>query len=324
MKTPIKFQPILKQRVWGGTRLLSKASAKVNLPIGESWEIADLPDNSNIITTGKYAGKTFHEMFTACREYLLGDLRKAVDDDFFPLMLKLLDSADDLSLQVHPDDSVAQRHHGKTAKGKHEAWFILEAMPEAEFYYGLASPFTKDSFLDALKNGNFDIVYNTVQIKAGDYIDVPPGTIHGIGKGVLLAEIQEASDITYRLYDWNRQPARKLHIDEALDSIVFIQNKMDAFSSVNAFSETGDLCLLKNDKFTVDRLWLRENEPFVKKTLDRSFHIVLPVEGAIEIEAAGESMVLKNLETCLVPAAAGCYTMLSRFSRGSVLVFTMT
>lgn len=321
MKKPLLFKPILVQRVWGGTRLLSKASSKVGLPIGESWEISDIPDYSSVIVNGDFAGKNLHDIFLAKRDYLLGDARSQVDSERFPLLLKLLDSSDDLSLQVHPDDDVARSHHGAIAKGKHEAWFIINAMPEAEFYYGLTSSFTKCTFQEVLLSGNLDMVFNAIPVSSGDYIDVPPGTIHGIGKGVLLAEIQDASDITYRLFDWNRLPARKLHIEEALDSINFIQNDLKSFNSSDALAGSNDYTLIENGKFTVTKVDFSQNEQVRRKTFDQSFHIILSLSQMVEVEADGASVSLKMLDTCLIPAAANQYSLFSPLSKGCVLVF---
>lgn len=219
---PLKFRPIYKQRIWGGQKL--REVFDKDLPpfekIGESWELADLPDDKSVIVNGELAGQTLCSAIKRYAEEITGN------EDFsgpFPLLIKLLDAQDILSVQVHPDPETCRRM-GK-GEPKTECWYIISAKPDAVIYKGLKEGVAKEQFTEAIEKGNVADMLAKISVKAGECHFLPAGTAHAIGPGLLIAEIQMPSDTTYRVFDWNRVnevgKARDLHIAEALESIHF-------------------------------------------------------------------------------------------------------
>ncbi len=219
---PLKFRPIYKPRIWGGQKLRTFFNKDIpaNEKIGESWELADLPDDKSIIANGEFAGQPLYSIIKKYPEQITG--QKNFPDQF-PLLIKLLDAQDILSVQVHPDDKTCQR----TGKGvpKTECWYIISAESNAVIYRGLKKGVTKPQFAEAIKNGNVADLLEKITVTQGQCYFLPAGTPHAIGAGLLIAEIQTPSDTTYRVFDWNRTDesgkSRLLHIDEALESINF-------------------------------------------------------------------------------------------------------
>ena len=219
---PLKFEPIYKQRIWGG-RNLRKFFNK-NIPegekIGESWELADLPEDKSIIANGELAGQTLNSAITKHPQEI------TADENFsgpFPLLIKILDAQDLLSVQVHPDEQTCRRM-GK-GQPKTECWYIISAQPDAVIYKGLKKGVSKGKFAEAIKKGSVAELLEKVPVEAGQCHFLPAGTAHSIGAGLLIAEIQTPSDTTYRVFDWNRLDdtgkPRPLHIEEAMESIDF-------------------------------------------------------------------------------------------------------
>jgi mannose-6-phosphate isomerase len=209
------------ERIWGGRRLESEFSKKLppQRPIGESWEIVDRPEAQSVVRNGPLRGKTLHELWTQYREEIFGDVP---DSPRFPLLLKLLDAHEKLSLQVHPPAKFAGRLGGEP---KTEFWYVAAADPGAEVYLGFGESITRDQFEKALRDGTAaDHVYK-IHVKTGDAAFLPAGRLHALGAGNLLIEIQQNSDTTYRVFDWNRVDdagkQRQLHIDQALQCIDF-------------------------------------------------------------------------------------------------------
>jgi mannose-6-phosphate isomerase len=219
---PLKFRPIYKQRIWGGQKL--REVFDKDLPpfekIGESWELADLPNDKSVISNGELAGQTLISAIEKYAEEITGN------EDFsgpFPLLIKFLDAQDILSVQVHPDPETCRRM-GK-GEPKTECWYIISAEPDAVIYKGLKEGVTKEQFVEAIEKGNVADMLAKIPVKAGECHFLPAGTAHAIGPGLLIAEIQMPSDTTYRVFDWNRVDeagkSRELHIEEALESIHF-------------------------------------------------------------------------------------------------------
>ena len=219
---PLKFRPIYKQRIWGGQKL--REVFDKDLPpfekIGESWELADLPDDKSVISNGELTGQTLISAIEKYAEEITGN------EDFsgaFPLLIKFLDAQDILSVQVHPDPETCRRM-GK-GEPKTECWYIISAEPGAVIYKGLKKGVTKERFAEAIEEGNVADMLEKVTVEKGQCHFLPAGTAHAIGPGLLIAEIQMPSDTTYRVFDWNRVDeagkARELHIEEALESIHF-------------------------------------------------------------------------------------------------------
>ncbi len=219
---PLKFEPIYKERIWGGQQLREKFGKDIppHKHIGESWEIADLPDDKSVIANGALAGRTLGEAISEFPEAIMGD---ANFSGAFPLLVKILDAQDVLSVQVHPDPAACERMG--QGEPKTECWYIIEAEPGAVIYKGLQPGTTRQAFAEGIRNGSVAELLVRVPVAEGECHFLPAGTPHSIGGGLLIAEVQTPSDTTYRVFDWNRVDAsgqgRQLHIEEALESIHF-------------------------------------------------------------------------------------------------------
>ncbi|MDQ6622470.1 MAG: class I mannose-6-phosphate isomerase [Verrucomicrobiota bacterium] len=218
---PLLFAPIFQERIWGGRRLeeLYGKALPAGRKIGESWEIVDRAEAQSVVLAGPLAGVTLHELWRDHRREIFGDLP---DTDRFPLLIKLLDAAEKLSLQVHPPDEVAAELN---AEAKSEFWYIAEAAPGADLYLGLKKQSSRAMFEAAIAKGEVEAHVHRVNVRAGDAMFLPSGRMHAIGAGNVIVEIQQNSDSTYRVFDWNRTgkngPPRKLHVEESLRSIDF-------------------------------------------------------------------------------------------------------
>jgi mannose-6-phosphate isomerase len=222
---PLKFRPIFKQRIWGGRKLREVFGKELpaRQRIGESWELADLPEDKSVIANGALAGQTIHRVIEEHAKEIMGD---ANFKGGFPLLIKLLDCQEILSVQVHPDAETCRRM-GK-GEPKTECWYIIAAKPGAVIYKGLKKGVTRRQFGEAIKKGSVEELLMKVEVRPGECHFLPAGTPHSIGPGLLIAEIQTPSDTTYRVFDWNRVDkdgkARQLHIEEAMESINFGQD----------------------------------------------------------------------------------------------------
>lgn len=222
MRSAIRFRPLYQQRVWGGRSLETLYQRELPTaadPYGESWEIVDREGEQSVVIGGEYAGKTLHELWTQHREEVFGD---AVESERFPLLIKILDARDDLSIQVHPPQAVADELGGEP---KTEMWYIAQADEGATLYVGQKEGVTRADFEKALSNGSVEDVVHAIQPQAGQSIFIPSGRLHAIGAGLVIYEIQQNSDTTYRVYDWNRmgldgQP-RELHVEQSMQCIDF-------------------------------------------------------------------------------------------------------
>ena len=220
---PIIFAPDYKERVWGGEKLKTVYGKEIPFEhTGESWEIACHDHGQSVAVNGTFKGMTLKDILLSAGQEVIG---KGFDQgDKFPLLIKLIDAKDDLSVQVHPDDAYAHVHENGEL-GKSEAWVILEAEEGASLVIGLKEGTTKKAFEDALKAGELEKVLNRLPVKSGDVVDIPAGLLHAIGSGIMLAEVQQNSDTTYRVYDWNRVgldgKSRELHVEKSLETIDF-------------------------------------------------------------------------------------------------------
>ena len=228
------FEPHLLPKVWGGRRLsqLNRLLPE-DQSYGESWEISDHASHSSVISHGTFAGRTLRNLMQSHRSSLLGDDSEA---DVFPLLVKFLDADDWLSVQVHPDDeNVKTLLPGEG--GKTEAWLVLDAEPESKIFAGLKSGVGEKEIRDALKKGNVEECLCTFTPKAGDCLFLPAGTVHAVGGGVLMAEVQQTSDATFRLFDWNRG-GRELHLEQSMQAIDWNQGEVKPIS-IPDFESTG-------------------------------------------------------------------------------------
>jgi len=219
---PIKFKPILQEKIWGGTKLkslLNKASDKEN--IGESWEVSAVKNNVSIVSNGVYKGQNLQDLLEQYKSDLVGNKVFKQFGAQFPLLIKFIDAKEALSIQLHPNDELAQKRH--ESFGKTEMWYVMQADKNASLIVGFKTDCTQETYLKYLNENKIVNLLNSEKVTEGDVFFIPTGRIHAIGAGVLLAEIQQTSDITYRIFDWNRVDAqgngRELHTDLALEAI---------------------------------------------------------------------------------------------------------
>ena len=305
---PLKFVPIIKDPIWGGTKLrdiLGKEDATDKS--GESWEISCVEGNISKVTNGFLAGNDLEELI----EVYMGDLvgQKVFDKygKYFPLLIKFIDACDNLSIQVHPNDEVAMQRH--SSFGKTEMWYVMQADQGAELIAGFNKEVDKGGYLEHLQNNTLLEIMNNTKVKQGDVFFMPAGRIHAIGKGILLAEIQQTSNITYRVFDYNRTDdqgnSRELHTEEALDVIDY--NYHPNYKSKYNEKENTPVNLANCPYFTTNLLELGDGLERDMQHYD-SFIIYMGIEGKTTIEYHdNETIHLSKGETILVPAEIGQY-----------------
>ncbi len=305
MLKPIKLKPEFKEIIWGGNRLKNEYNKVSNLNnIAESWELTVRPDGMNIIDGGEFDGLTMEEYINKNGFSVVTDKEM----DRFPLLIKFIDAEDNLSIQVHPDDEYGM----KTANslGKTEMWYIIDAKPDAKLVYGLKEGCTIEMLKNAIDNNTVEDTLNYVPVKKGDVFFIPSGLVHAIGAGILLAEIQQNSNITYRVYDYNRVgkdgKPRELHVNDALNVIVNrSENEIDKIRfSTNVKNDT---TLASCEYFTVDKYSL--NGEIKLNTDEKSFNSVLCLDGCGTLEFNGEIFSVTKGYSYFIPANLGNYTI---------------
>lgn len=299
----MKFTPIIKETIWGGKKLNQKynkgKASQTN--IGESWELSGIQENISIVENGFLAENDIQELIEVYMSDLVGDKVYKQFGIEFPLLFKFIDANDQLSIQVHPDDKTARQKH--KAYGKTEMWYIIDAEKDATIINGFKKNLDKEEYLKHLNNGTIEEIVNRVSVTKGDVIYIPAGRVHSIGKGVVLAEIQQTSDITYRIYDWNRKGLdgnlRELHTDLAIDVINFDKpknNKEDITIEENKTSTLIDSPVFKTNIIKLDNTI--EKDYF---TTD-SFIVYMCIDGSAEIITSGnENVQITTGETVLIP-----------------------
>jgi mannose-6-phosphate isomerase len=301
---PLKFTPIFKDKIWGGTKIKSILNKDFgSLPnCGESWELSGVEGNVSVVSNGYLAGNTLEELL----EVYMGDLTgEVVYEDFgneFPLLVKFIDANDDLSIQVHPNDEMAaERHH---SYGKTEMWYVLQADKGSKLQSGFNQPVDQEKYLEKLENVELTDILNFEEVTAGDVFFIPAGRVHAIGKGILLAEIQQTSDITYRIYDYdrrdNRGTPRELHTDLALDAIDY--TLFPEYKTKYELKPNESVELASCQYFTTNVLDLNEAIDKDYNKLD-SFVIYICLEGELVIETESGSETIQKGETILLPAS---------------------
>jgi mannose-6-phosphate isomerase len=300
MLYPLVFTPIFKDRIWGGSRLAELFGKAISSgQTGESWELSAVPGDVSVVASGLLKGKTLSELIATYPQELLG---KRVVEHYgatFPLLFKFLDARDDLSIQVHPDDDMAQKYHG--GFGKTEMWYVLDAEPGAELIVGFQQETSPEQYLKALEQSQVVSLLKRYSVEKGDVFFLETGTVHAIGKGTVIAEIQQTSDITYRIYDYNRRDAqgqlRELHTDLALKAIHFgvRQPKMQYSKQINHNNQ-----VVQCPYFTTSYLTL-EGE-FVLNTDEPVFQVLMCLKGEFTIAMDGQSYAFSKGDTVLIPA----------------------
>lgn len=302
MLYPLQFQPIFKERVWGGQKLrhLYKKDIPDTVPVGESWEISDRPGDVNCILAGPLAGKDLRWLMDNHRESVLGQAQPF--DGRFPLLIKLLDAQEKLSLQVHPPAHAAGQLGGEP---KTEMWVVTDAEPNAELFVGLKHGVSKDAFTEKLQTGSVAECFHRIPVKPGDAMFVPSGRVHAIGGGCVLLEVQQNSDTTFRVFDWNRSgldgKPRQLHIQESLQCIDFEDYEPGLISQHRVSDGAATRCTLVDDPlFTVQSLSLESSAclPLEGNTAA----IVAVLSGELHVPHAIHSPKLHPGEFALIPA----------------------
>lgn len=299
---PLKFTPIFKHKIWGGKKLKSILNKEVTgADVGESWEISGVQDNISVVANGFLSGNNLQELIEVYMGELIGD---KVYEQFgieFPLLLKFIDANDVLSVQVHPDNEMAKKRHH--SYGKTEMWYVIQTEENSELIVGFNKLLTKEEYVEHVEKGTLQKVLNTEPVQKGDCVFMPAGRVHAIGSGVLIAEIQQTSDITYRIFDWNRVDTegkeRELHTDFALDAIDFSFHK--DYVTRYAPSKNETVTLAQCPYFTTNFIELTTERTQDFHKLD-SFVIYMCVEGKAIFKTSAEDITIKKGETILLPA----------------------
>ena len=302
---PLQFQPILKDRIWGGTKLKSILNKPITSSItGESWELSTVEGDVSTIANGDFYGKSLTEIINQFPQEVLGTRVYAHFGKQFPLLFKYLDAREDLSIQVHPNDQLAKERHNSF--GKTEMWYVMQADTDSSLIVGFKKDSNAAEYVENLDNKTLLSILDTVPVTPGDVFFLETGTVHAIGAGLLIAEIQQTSDITYRLYDFDRVDAngntRELHVDLALDAINY--NRIEAQKHYQKQENTSNE-MVDCNYFTTNFIPLTGAMNFVKD--ESTFHVYMCTAGSFTLKQEGEEYQYNTGDTILLPAAISSY-----------------
>ena len=308
---PIKFAPILKDKIWGGQKLKTILNKNSDLPnIGESWEISDVEGDTSIVSNGSLKGQSLRQLLETYKADLVGLQNYRIFKNKFPLLIKFIDAKEDLSIQLHPNDELAAKRHNSF--GKTEMWYVFQADKDSNLIVGFNQKMTPELYLKHLNDKTLTKILNFDKVKEGDTYFVEVGRVHAIGAGVMVAEIQQTSDITYRVYDWDRVDAdgneRELHNDLALDAFDF--DLEDNFRVSYDKTENQSNEMVSCPYFTTN--YLKVNKTLKKDNYHGSFIIYMCIEGEAKILTDGFSESIKKGETILLPAIIENYEISSK------------
>lgn len=298
---PLQFEPILKERIWGGTKLktyLNKPITAYNT--GESWEISTVENDVSIVAKGELKGKSLNDLISEHPETVLGTKVYALFGKQFPLLFKYLDAREDLSIQVHPNDEQAKKYHNSF--GKTEMWYVMQADTDASLIVGFKEKSSPQEFIQNLNNKTLLNILDTKKVRQGDVFFLETGTIHAIGAGIIVAEIQQTSDITYRVYDFDRIDVngnkRELHIDLALKAMNY-----DVIDAQKIYSKTTNISnkIINCKYFTTNVIPLNGNITVTKN--NQSFTVYMCVDGDFQLTSSLEIYYYKRGDTVLIPAS---------------------
>ncbi len=318
---PLKFEPILKQTLWGGDKIIPFKHLNETLPnVGESWEVSAVEGSESVVANGADKGYTLPEMVRKYKEELVGEANYARFGNKFPLLIKFIDAKLDLSIQVHPGDELAKKRHNSF--GKNEMWYVIAADKGAKLISGFAEEITPKEYKDRVHNGTFAEVLQTCAIEPGDVFYVPAGRVHGIGAGAFVAEIQQTSDITYRIFDYNRKDkdgkSRELHTSQAMDAINF-SDVQDDFRTEYERVQNEPVEMVASPYFTTSVYDMTEEITCDYSELD-SFVIFICVEGSCRLTDDNQNEItLRAGETVLLPAAVQEVTIVPEDQRVKLL-----
>lgn len=307
----IKLNPAFKDYLWGGTKLRDEYGKKCDLDkVAESWELSCHKDGCSVVADGEYAGLTLPQYIEKAGKAVLGtDCEKF---EYFPILIKLIDAKQNLSVQVHPDNDYAMRVEGEY--GKTEMWYVVDCEPGAGLLYGFKHEISKKEFRRRIEDNTLLEVTNRVKVHPGDVFFIEAGTLHAIGEGILIAEIQQNSNTTYRVYDYGRVGAdgkpRQLHIEKAIDVTRLApatrpcgrpQAKPEAFDGGSV------LPLASCDYFTVKEMEVTSHAALMAD--EKSFHSLLLLDGSLTLSMGGEKLEMEKGASVFVPAGSGAYTL---------------
>ncbi|MDY8135130.1 type I phosphomannose isomerase catalytic subunit [Aquimarina sp. 2201CG5-10] len=300
---PLKFSPLFKYRIWGGEKLktvLEKKYEENN--IGESWEISDVENDETVVSEGDLKGYTLRQLIKEYRGDFLGNSVYEIFKEKFPLLIKFIDAQKPLSIQVHPDNDLAKERHNSF--GKNEMWYVMQADKDAKLIVGFNQEVNKDSYTEYLDNGKVLDILNEEEVASGDAFYIPTGRVHAIGSGVLLAEIQQTSNITYRIYDYDRVDSktgktRELHTELALDAIDY--SVYDQYKTNYTLEENTTNKLITSPYFKTNIFKIKDTLVKDYSEID-SFVIYMCVDGNLTLTYDNKEYLLKKGETLLLPA----------------------
>jgi mannose-6-phosphate isomerase len=315
---PLTFTPALKDFIWGG-RNLERLFGRALPPgvVAESWEVAAHPDGNSMVQNGPYAGLSLPALHRRLGRALTGRRAEWAEQcGKFPLLVKLLDAHQPLSVQVHPNDDYAQEHEGEEL-GKTEMWVVLHAEPEAAVILGVKAGTQPETFRPAAENGRLEPYLHRIPVSAGDVVCVPAGSLHAILAGLVIAEIQQNSNTTYRVYDWNRLgndgKGRPLHLDKAMDVINF--NQVDpslpqpTLLNESAGMRREELC--RNNYFVVERLHLTAGASYSGRCDGETLEIWGTIDGRATMQGGNMAVALPAVQFALLPAEMGEYSVMA-------------
>lgn len=307
---PIKFTPILKDKIWGGQKLKTLLNKTSDLPnIGESWEISDVEGDTSVVANGALKGQTLKQIQETYKEDLIGLQNYRVFGNKFPLLIKFIDAKQDLSIQLHPNDELAAKRHNSF--GKTEMWYVMQADEGSNLIVGFNQKMDAETYLSHLESKTLTEILNFDKVKVGDTYFIEVGRVHAIGAGVVVAEIQQTSDITYRVYDWDRVDdegnERELHNDLAIDAIDFEMEDNFRVSYEKAKNQSNKM--VSCPYFTTS--YLDVDSTLKKENNHDSFLIYMCVEGEAQITTDSGTETIKKGETILLPAAVKNYEITS-------------
>jgi mannose-6-phosphate isomerase len=311
---PLQFNPIFKERIWGGEKLKTVLNKAIpSKTIGESWELSTVKGDVSVVSHGEWIGKSLMDLINEFPNEILGTAVYTRFGMEFPLLFKYLDAREDLSIQVHPNDALAKKRHDSF--GKTEMWYIMQADTDSRIIVGFKENSNAELYLESLNNKKLLSLLDDVKVKSGDVFFLETGTVHAIGAGLVVAEIQQTSDITYRLYDFDRVDVtgntRELHVDFALDAINYntVKTKKEYTTNVNESNGVVDCSYFTTNFIPLD------GKISISKS-GESFTVYMCIEGNFEITTSESKFQYKKGDTVLMPAALNSYVL---NGKGSIL-----
>lgn len=299
---PLKFSPIFKTKIWGGDKLNTILRKEIpTTKTGESWEISDVDGSLSVVKNGPFKGCTLRELICVHKEQLVGKKVYARFKNCFPLLIKFIDAKEDLSVQLHPDDVLAKKRHNSF--GKTEMWYVMQADEDAQLILDFKEKISQETYLEHLRQKKLQQILNKENVKKDDVFLINPGLVHAIGGGVLLAEIQQTSDITYRVYDWDRRDTdgqlRELHTELAMEAIDL--NKSNDYRVSYAKKKDDVVRLVENTYFKTNFIQVDQKVQRRYQTQD-SFVVLMCVKGEVKLSTEMGESSLQRGETILLPA----------------------